>query len=55
MVSYLIYKSLAKDFDLGKSIDGLKQGLGKWYLSLAQNEPSILWNFCRDKYEMAGV
>ena len=55
MVSYLVYKSLAKDFDLRKSIDSLKQGLGKWYLALAQNEPSILWNFCRDKYEMAGV
>jgi len=55
MVSYLVYKSLAKDFELRKSIDSLKQGLGKWYLALAQNEPSILWNFCRDKYEMAGV
>jgi hypothetical protein len=55
MISYLIYKSLAKDFDIGKSVSSLKQGLGKWYMALAENEPSILWNFCRDKYEMAGV
>jgi hypothetical protein len=51
MISYLVYKSLAKDFDIGKSIGNLKQGLGKWYMALAENEPSILWNFCKDNYE----
>jgi hypothetical protein len=55
MISYLIYKSLAKDFDIGKSIGSLRQGLGKWYMALAENEPSILWNFCKDNYEMVGV
>ncbi len=55
MISYLVYKSLAKNFDIGKSIGNLQQGLRKWYMTLAENEPSILWNFCKDKYEMVGV
>lgn len=55
MVSYLVYSSLAKDFNIEKCIESLKPGLGKWYLALAQNELSILWNFCRDKYELIGV
>ena len=55
MMSYLVYESLAKDFDIEKCVGNLKQGLAKWYLTLAENEPSILWNFCKEKYEMTGV
>jgi hypothetical protein len=55
MMSYLIYESLAKDFDIEKCVGNLKQGLAKWYLTLVENEPSILWNFCKEKYEMSGV
>lgn len=55
MVSYCVYSSLAKDFQLDEAIRSLRPSLGKWFLSIAQNEPSILWNYCKDKYELVGV
>ncbi len=55
MVNYIIYDSLAKDFRMDEAIDKLKPGLAKWYRALAENELSILWNFCKDSYELVGV
>lgn len=55
MVNYLVYDSLAKDFKVSEAIEKLKPGLSKWYLALAENELSILWNFCIDNYELIGV
>lgn len=55
MVSYSVYSSLAKDFSLENAIRSLRPGLGKWFLALAENEPAILWNFCKEKYELVGI
>lgn len=55
MVTYLVHGSLAKDFDVGECVEKLKRGLATWFMALAQNEASILWNYCRDKYELVGV
>ena len=55
MINYVVYDSLAKDFELEAAIEKLKPGLGKWYLALAENELSILWNYCQSNYELVGV
>ena len=55
LVTYVIYSALAKDFSIDEMIKNLKPGLGKWYMALASGELSILWNYCRDKYELVGV
>lgn len=55
LVNYLVYDSLAKDFEIAQAIENLRPGLLKWYLTIAENEPSILWNFCKENYECIGV
>lgn len=55
MVSYSVYSSLAKDFSVEDALKNLKPGLGKWYLAHVNDELSILWNYCKDKYEFVGV
>lgn len=55
MVSYSVYSALAKDFSLQDAVRRLRPSLGKWFLSIAENEPSILWNYCKEKYELVGV
>jgi len=55
LVSYSVYSSLANDFSLEDAIRNLRPGLGKWFLSIVRNEPSILWDFCKEKYELVGV
>jgi|YelNatPaOPRAMG01_1025707.scaffolds.fasta_scaffold05880_6 hypothetical protein len=55
MVSYSVYSAEAKDFSIEDAVTKLKPALGKWFLSIVENEPSILWNFCKEKYELVGV
>ena len=55
MVSYSVYSSLARDFSLEDAMRSLRPSLGKWFLAIAENEPSILWNYCKEKYELVGV
>jgi len=55
MINYVVHDSLAKDFEIEEAIEKLVPGLGKWYLALAENELSVLWNYCRDNCELVGV
>ena len=55
LVSYLVYESSMKEFDVKAAVNSLKPVLPSWLETITSGDDAPLWDYCKDKLECVGI